>query len=216
MNKINMFQNNSKATSPVIGVMLMVVVTVILAAAVSSYSSGMVSTTSTAPTAVFDVKIEIDAIGNMGPDFPISYMSIKEITGDAIQTKDLKIITIDAGNNVTEVLPNSGNTDYSYSGTYIDNDTVQTYSSVVSGTSPYWNNPSDGMFGTNPDKDFGNYTLKPGIVMIADEYNNYVGTTGMEAMFSEWSSVKDGDWVTVRIIHIPSQKVIFQTEVEVI
>ena len=204
MNKINMFQNNSKATSPVIGVMLMVVVTVILAAAVSSYSSGMVSTTSTAPTAVFDVKIEKDAISDMGPDFPISYISIKEITGDAIQTKDLKIITIDAGNNVTEVLPNSGNTNY-------DNG----WGTDVNGTSPYWNNPSKGMFGT-PDKDFGNYTVKSGVVMVADEYNNYVGTTGMEAMFSEWNSVKDGDWVTVRIIHIPSQKVIFQTEVEVI
>ena len=212
MNKKNMFKNNSKATSPVIGVMLMVVVTVILAAAVSSYSSGMVSTTSTAPTAVFDVKIEKDAIGDMGPDYPFSYISIKEITGDAIQTKDLKIITIDAGNNVTEVLPNSGNTDYSYSGTW--NNT--TYTEYRTGTSPYWNNPSDGMFGTNPDKDFGNYTVKPGVVMVADEYNNYVGTTGMEAMFSEWNSVKDGDWVTVRIIHIPSQKVIFQTEVEVI
>ena len=212
MNKKNMFQNNSKATSPVIGVMLMVVVTVILAAAVSSYSSGMVSTSSTAPTAVFDVKIEKDAIGDMGPDYPFSYISIKEITGDAIQTKDLKIITIDAGNNVTEVLPNSGNTDYSYSGTW--NNT--TYTEYRTGTSPYLNNPSDGYFGTSPDKDFGNYTVKSGVVMVADEYNNYVGTTGMEAMFSEWNSVKDGDWVTVRIIHIPSQKVIFQTEVEVI
>lgn len=205
MNKINMFQNNSKATSPVIGVMLMVVVTVILAAAVSSYSSGMVSTTSTAPTAVFDVKIEKDAISDMGPDFPISYISIKEITGDAIQSKDLKIITIDAGNNVTEVLPNSGNTNY-----------VNGWMTIVNGTSPYWSNPSDGRFGTNPDKDFGNYTVKPGVVMIADEYNDYIGTTGMEAMFSEWSSISEGDWVTVRIVHIPSQKVIFQTEVEVI
>ena len=207
MNKINMFQNNSKATSPVIGVMLMVVVTVILAAAVSSYSSGMVSTSSTAPTAVFDVKIEKDIDATGMPGLTLSYISIKEITGDAIQSKDLKIITIDAGNNVTEVLPNSGNTDYNY--TYA----TTTY---VTGTSPYWNNPSDGMFGTNPDKDFGNYTVKSGVVMVADEYNNYVGTTGMDAMFSEWNSVKDGDWVTVRIIHIPSQKVIFQTEVEVI
>ena len=210
MNKKNMFQNNSKATSPVIGVMLMVVVTVILAAAVSSYSSGMVSTTSTAPTAVFDVKIEKNAIGDMGPDFPFSYISIKEITGDAMQSKDLKIITIDAGNNVTEVLPNSGNTNYNYYSSY-SNSTV-----YVNGTSPYLNNPSDGYFGTSPDKNFGNYTVKSGVVMVADEYSNYNGTTGMEAMFSEWSSVKDGDWVTVRIIHIPSQKVIFQTEVEVI
>jgi hypothetical protein len=164
-----------------------------------------VSTTSTAPTAVFDVKIEKDAIGDMGPDYPFSYISIKEITGDSIQTKDLKIITIDAGNNVTEVLPNSGNTNY-----------VNGWMTIVNGTSPYWNNPSDGYFGTNPDKDFGNYTVKPGVVMVADEYNNYVGTTGMDAMFSEWSSISEGDWVTVKIVHIPSQKVIFQTEVEVI
>jgi len=193
-----------KAVSPVIGVMLMIVVTVILAAAVSAYSSGMVSTTSAPPTAIFEVKIEKDAIGDMGPDYPFSYLSIKEITGDAILTKDLKIVTIDAGGIVTEVLPNSGNTVY-----------TSPYSSVT-GTSPYWNNPAEGYFGSSPDKDFGNYMLKPGVVMVADEYNNYVGTTGMEAMFSEWSSISDGDWVTIKIIHLPSQKVIFQTNVEVI
>ena len=191
-----------KGVSPVIGVMLMIVVTVILAAAVSAYSSGMVSTTSIPPTATFEVKIEKDVIGDMG--FPLSYMSIKEITGDAIPTKDLKIITIDAGGIVTEVLPNSGNTDY------------KAYGTKVTGTSPYWNNPAEGYFGSSTDTDFGNYMLKPGVVMVADEYNNYEGTTGMEAMFSEWSSISDGDWVTVKIIHLPSQKVIFQTNVEVI
>jgi len=195
---------DEKGASPVIGVMLMVVVTVILAAAVSSYSSGMISTTSAAPTATFDVRMEKDMDCTGMPGFTQSYISIKEITGDSIPTKDLKIITIDSGGNVTEVLPNSGNTNYDYG------------SGPITGTSPYWNNPADGYFGTNPEKDFGNYTVKPGVVMIADEYNNYVGTTGMDAMFSEWGSISEGDWVTVRIIHIPSQKVIFQTEVEVI
>ncbi|MEA1985724.1 MAG: type IV pilin N-terminal domain-containing protein [Euryarchaeota archaeon] len=201
--------NNSKATSPVIGIMLMVVVTVILAAAVSSYSSGMMTTTTVAPTAVFDVSVQKNAIGDMGPAYPFSYLTIKEVTGDSIKTKDLKIITVDAGGNVTEVLPSSGNTNYYY--TY----GASTYNR--NGTTPYWNGPE--YFGTGSEasmaKDFGNYTLKPGIAMTADEYSNYVGTTGMEVMFSEWSSVSSGDIVTIKIMHIPSQKVIFQKDIEV-
>ncbi|MEA1985722.1 MAG: type IV pilin N-terminal domain-containing protein, partial [Euryarchaeota archaeon] len=43
------------ATSPVIGVMLMLIVTVILAAAVGSHTSGMLTSTSPAPMATFEV-----------------------------------------------------------------------------------------------------------------------------------------------------------------
>ena len=109
---IRNFLRDSKAVSPVIGVMLMLVVTVILAAAVSAYSSGMMDTTSKAPVAAFEVDIVKDA-EQTGMSATASELSIKEITGDSIKTSDLKLITINPnayGIKVIETLPNNENT----------------------------------------------------------------------------------------------------------
>ncbi|SES64921.1 flagellin N-terminal-like domain-containing protein [Methanococcoides vulcani] len=203
----NMF-NNEKGTSPVIGVMLMVVVTVILAAAVSSYSSGMIETTEAAPMGVFDVTIEKDAAPVSGMT-PVSYMEIKHVTGDSMQTKDIKIMTIDANGTVTEILPNVINAEYYY----VWGGTVYDKTAGI----PHWNNPAYGYSGS-PETNFGNYTLRPGVTMSAATYDNYVAdpTTPMDVMFSDWENVEEGDFVNVKIVHIPSQKVIFQTNVEVI
>ncbi|MCD4704321.1 MAG: type IV pilin N-terminal domain-containing protein [Methanosarcinaceae archaeon] len=218
--------SNSKATSPVIGIMLMVVVTVILAAAVSSYSSGMMKSTEVAPTAMFDVKVVKDLEEVMGDYTYIkSFIVIKEVTGDSIPTKDLKIVTVnpntDCNFTTMEILPGVENADFNNGW------------SDKNGIVPFDNNPVNGYFGDSTDegslsKNFGNYTLRPGVSMVADQYSNYVGgtwnpdtgeyengATGMQAMFADWSSIDEGDFVTVKIVHIPSQKVIFQQNVEV-
>ncbi|AKB85872.1 type IV pilin N-terminal domain-containing protein [Methanococcoides methylutens] len=197
----NMF-NNEKGTSPVIGVMLMVVVTVILAAAVSSYSSGMIDTTESAPVATFDVKCVKDIDDSMSGT-TLSYLQIKQVTGESMPTADLKIMTTDANGVVTEILPNNGAT--AYNNGYSD----------VTGSAPYLNNPGIGFEG-NALTDFGNYTLKTGSVMDASQYGTDVGTTSLDVMFSDWANVSDGDFVNVKIVHTPSQKVIFQTDTEVI
>ncbi|WP_406657125.1 type IV pilin N-terminal domain-containing protein [Methanolobus sp. ZRKC2] len=204
----NMFLNNNKAASPVIGVMLMVVVTVILAAAVSSYSGSIGGSTKTAPSAVFEVQIKKGV--DIGGD-NMSFMKIKEVTGDSIDTKDLKIITtcINSDNNfsVTEVYPNQENTDRINGG-----------SPTINSVSPYWNNPAKGVFGTHEAVNFGNYVLKPGVVMVAESNENDVpksDRTGMEAMISDWKNVTSGDFITVTFVHIPSGKPIFNSEVEV-
>ncbi|WP_321416553.1 type IV pilin N-terminal domain-containing protein [uncultured Methanomethylovorans sp.] len=225
---------DSKAVSPVIGVMLMLVVTVILAAAVSSTSSGLMKSSDAAPSAVFDVKVVMTPAGSMGNPDP-SMMTITEVTGDAIDTKDLKIVTINpnaAGDNKTmEVVPGE-----------INCCRVSSKGIISYGIMPYLNNGVT-YFGTQTEagfaKNFGNYTLKPGVIMVADNYgytdsNNvysytaplwnaatgaYEGDederTGMQAMFADWANVSSGDFVTIKIIHTPTQKVIYQSEVEV-
>ncbi|WP_321430983.1 type IV pilin N-terminal domain-containing protein [uncultured Methanolobus sp.] len=201
--------NNNKAASPVIGVMLMVVVTVILAAAVSSYAGGLAGVTKTAPTATFEVQIKkgVDIGGEN-----ISFMKIKEITGDSIDTRDLKIITTYAVDNskfsMTEVYPNSSNT-------YLINGGTPTIPSV----SPYWSNPAMGDFGTDEEVNFGNYVLKPGVVMIAEGNEDDVpkdDACGIEAVIADWQNVSSGDFITVTLVHIPSGNSIFDSDVEVL
>jgi flagellin-like protein len=225
---------DSKAVSPVIGIMLMLVVTVILAAAVSSTSTGLMKSSEKAPTAVFDLKVVMVPSGSMGNPDP-SAMMITQVTGDSIPTKDLKIITINpnaAGDTKTmEVLPGT-----------INCRRVSSSGTTSHGVMPYHNNGVT-YFGTQTEagfaKNFGNYTLKPGVIMVADNYgytNEYVTfpytaplwnatagkyegnddeRTGMQAMFADWGNVSAGDFVTIKIIHMPSNKVIFQSEVEV-
>ncbi len=201
---MKMFKKDSKAVSPVIGVMLMLVVTVILAAAVSSTSTGMMKSTDAAPTAVFDVECVKDVDASFGMGVTASYLQIKEITGDSIPTDDLKIV-ITANGTITETLPGSGNIDISDNG----------HGTAVNGSAPYWNNPAVGFAG-DAAVDFGNYTVKPGVSMTADDYSNYVGTTALEGMISNWDDMDSGDFMNVKIIHLPTQKVIFTTDVEVV
>ncbi|MDI3485784.1 MAG: archaeal type pilus assembly protein PilA [Methanolobus sp.] len=202
------FLHDNAAASPVIGVMLMVVVTVILAAAVSSYAGGLVGGTKTAPSATFEVQIKkgVDIDGEN-----ISYMKIKEITGDSIDTSDLKIITTYADDNskyfMTEVYPNSVNVDW-----------VDGGSPSIDSVAPYWSNPAIGEFGTDGAVNFGNYTLKPGVVMLAESNEDELSghDTGLEALVSCWENVSSGDFITVTLVHTPSGKPIFDSDVEVV
>ncbi|MEA1984584.1 MAG: type IV pilin N-terminal domain-containing protein, partial [Euryarchaeota archaeon] len=226
-------------TSPVIGVMLMLIVTVILAAAVGSHTSGMLTSTSPAPMATFEVHIARDMSTQVdGQNTTISYMYIKEVTGNSIPTTDLRIVTDNphARGNVTimEISPGMENTYYrsSYPSQLAEN------SGYRAGTSPYWSNREGEVFGLGSEdsraRNFGNYTLRSGVCMVADEYGGYTGgtwdpmdgeydmaiglpttATGMQACFADWDSVSTGDIVNVRIMHIPSRTMLFRSDVEV-
>jgi FlaG/FlaF family flagellin (archaellin) len=160
--------------------MLMVVVTVILAAAVSSNSLGFMKGSDPAPYAVFDVQIkkDVDVGGSI-----ISFMEIKQVTGETIDTKELKITTFyaEGAAPLTEVFPSNS-------------------------TVPSWNNPAAN------ETEFGDYVLKPGRVMIAQSDVD----DGMEKMVTDWDEVDSGDFITVTLVHIPTGKVIFEADVEVV
>ena len=88
-------QQDACAVSPVVGVMLMLVVTIIIAAVVSAFSGGFFAASRPAPSAIFDVHIQaLEHVGaNQSSGFNVPDMSISEISGDAIPTKDLRITT---------------------------------------------------------------------------------------------------------------------------
>ena len=83
-------KKSDDAVSPVIGVMLMIVVTVVIAAVVTAFATGVVGETEPAPVAVLDVEIFSNVFaldrGLSGPDFWITHLS-----GDAVDTKDIEI-----------------------------------------------------------------------------------------------------------------------------
>jgi hypothetical protein len=155
-----------------------------------------------------------------------SYLTILQTAGDAIHTKDLKIITTNPNargeNKTMEIVPN------------VENTCIVSFT----GTSPFRNTgsfPVSGQF-------FGEYVIGPGISMLADEFPGYesdaiwdpdtgdyiVGSdgyrTGMQAMFADWGddpgdltddTINTGDTVGVKIIHTPSNKVLFNEMIEV-
>lgn len=102
-------KKSDDAISPVIGVMLMLAVTAMIAVAVVSLSTGMVTDTSVAPSAVLEVKIDRATIalipedgnydGEDGDGILYIHEStvyspdimIRHVSGDALPTKDLEL-----------------------------------------------------------------------------------------------------------------------------
>ena len=82
-------KKSDDAISPVIGVMLMLVVTVVIAAAVTIFATGVVGETEPAPVAVLDVEIFSNIFGLTGlygPDLWITHVS-----GEPVDTKDIEL-----------------------------------------------------------------------------------------------------------------------------
>ena len=77
------------AVSPVIGVMLMLVVTVVIAAVVVGFSTGLAGSSSTTPTAMFEVSGMDTGVTQYGEE--LIYLNIRHKGGDAIPLSDLKI-----------------------------------------------------------------------------------------------------------------------------
>ncbi len=222
-----------RGVSEVIAVMLLLVVTVLLASAVTTYV-GQFQPKRPTPTAVFECRIVKDAPSDMG--IPVTYMELKEVSGDTIPTKDLEIITYNPDaygpHKIMVVRPCSGNTHYYSWGHWIN------------GTSPYYNHviKKDGfiyLFGEvlyanwsfyktgDPPFDFGNYTVKPGVTMTADWYSGtpqapwnpktgwYKGdnVTGFCACIADGWNVTPGHYITVKIVYIPTHTVIWEKKV---
>ena len=81
-------KGKSRAVSPVVGVMLMLVVTVILAAVVNSFAGGLAGTQKKTPQASFDVKIRSMETTGGAPE-----LAIKHLGGDPVPTKNVKLVT---------------------------------------------------------------------------------------------------------------------------
>lgn len=215
-------KKSDDAVSPVIGVMLMLVITVIIAAVVTGFATGLVKDTEPAPTAVLDARIfsNVEVLadevhsGLTGPDFWITHVS-----GDPIDTGDVEI----------RVSWTDQNGKYHYS-TY---SAAQFKSDHPEGVENYREQPmyvkTSGLgFGLN--NFFGEVILTPGLKLTATADflslgDDNKGSPFMNAIFNngDWEMNDDesdgclgvmqylpkGTAVDVMLLHIPSNKAIF-------
>ena len=102
--------SNERAVSPVVGVMLMLVVTIIIAAVVSAFAGGLGGSQQKAPSAVLDVTIHAlenqGAMEGYGSGYYIPTMTITEVSGETLPTKNLKITTSFTNSSGTEFTGN--------------------------------------------------------------------------------------------------------------
>lgn len=194
---------DSRAVSPVVGVMLMLVVTIVLAAVVSSFAGGMAETEQKAPSASLsaDIKKEYNAMAGE----VVYYAIFEHLSGDPLPTKDLQIITYYTHPNGTVFKhitdKNSPLTNLGWG-----------YARV-----PFLNDMRGGYATANPDKWFGNFTLMPGDIM---ETGAGYGSEGLSSLLG--FNVTDpayefdrGSTVEIKILHVPSGKYILDKEVVV-
>ena len=225
-----MQKKSDDAVSPVVGVMLMIVITVVIAAVITTFATGVTSDAEAAPVAVLDVEIyeyyqALDSSG--GPDFHISHIS-----GDPIDTKDITIQLswehngksyfstysadsfkakhrngVDGGGGVSRMQP-------MYVKTPVTEDMRKEYSS------------------SNLDYYFGDVILESGMRLTAtadfltkgqtntqSDYMDIIFNNGetddLDSTYGIMAEMPKDTAVQVTILHVPSNKAIYDKEVVV-
>lgn len=108
------------AVSPVIGVMLMLVVTVVIAAVVVGFSTGLAGSSSTTPTALYevsDVETWVDPTIGVGE---VAYLNIRQKGGDSVPLNELQITLETVGgenNGLTRTIIATDDAEGSFDGT---------------------------------------------------------------------------------------------------
>lgn len=232
-------KNGEAAVSPVVGVMLMLVVTIIIAAVVSGFAGNTVSGKDKAPSANVEFHIR------NGGDNATSYFTMKVLgVSEPIATKNLRLITswTTTGKNATSLdygnATIGGSTSYSgkanvkvtgetsaYTG---NNLTVPTgYGNGVTEWANDTYHPQGAQWGyfslsagtTTFDKP-GDYGLTGcGSGSVCSNYNysdNHEGVDAMESILGRnWTYLRQGDSVNVRILDAQSGKMIVDQNVVV-
>lgn len=232
-------KKSDDAISPVIGVMLMLVITVVIAAVITVFATGTVADTEPAPTAVLDVEIfdyyqALDSSG--GPDFHITH-----IAGDAVDTKDLEIRLSWENNGKSYFSTYSADSFKSQHSTGVDGGGGDIRWQPMYVKTPLTHDMIDeGEFGTekgaskvNPmDYYFGDAVLKSGMCLTAtadflidnkkntrslymDIIFNNGKTDGLDSEYGIMKVMPEGTAVNVMILHVPSNKAIFDKVVYV-
>lgn len=195
------------AVSPVVGVMLMLVVVIIIAAVVSAFAGGQAGSVNKPPTVSMEVWID------PGDSFADTEMNFRHLGGDPVHTKDIQIITVfknSSGYVYRHIQTSSSDPSYMYS-------TASNRNRL-----PYLADITTGKAASNPaTKDFGNYTLNTGDVMTTNNLWGMAELLGIPwtrgSPFSDShlddSSLKPGSIITVKILHTPSGKMIFEKDV---
>ena len=221
-------KKSDDAVSPVIGVMLMIVIVVVIAAVVTAFATGVVGETEPAPVAVLDVEIFSNVFaldqGLSGPDFWITHLS-----GDAVDTKDIEIRLSWTHDGCSHYSTYSAEGCYdkypsgiaNYPGVGMARDQPM-YVKMVGGKGPF-----------GLDHYFGDVVLTPGLKLTAcaDCINygslspiRYTKSPFMDIVFDNgdihtdsgdgiMEHLKAGTAVDVMIVHLPSNKAIYDKTV---
>lgn len=209
------------AVSPVVGVMLMLAITVMIAAIVSAAAGGLAATEKKAPGAILDVSIYAakDYSG-----YPMPSMTIKHISGNVLQTKDLQLITYyrtPSGQTVKGSL--SGQAAVKGNDTCTSAFKADMYCGVLF---IFEEKYGDDMI-RDSDSGYANWfgnasaTFHPGDVLATPAQLCGSGPTNnpsMEYLFPGVNFPSDfpaGSVVAVKIIHTPSGQIIFDKDVVV-
>jgi len=221
-------KKQDSAVSPVVGVMLMLAVTIMIAAIVSATAGSFSNTEKKAPGAILDVSIY--GAKDYG-DFSAPTMTIKHVSGNVLQTKDLQIVTY-------YTVPGSGN----ISRGSLSGETAVTLKNGRCGTlfindeNRFGTQTVQPLTGGGNGNWFGNAsaTFRPGDILVTpaqyckDEDTDAQNpdlhrNPGMEKLFPNVNFIKSstsgtdefpaGGVVTVKIIHTPSGQIIFDKDV---
>lgn len=185
---------NERAVSPVIGVMLMLVVVIIIAAVVSGFSGSMLGGQKKAPMLSVDTHIKNNGYWT-GSLFSMQVTGVES----AIPTNDLKIVTSWSHVNATSKVRTTGGATVNPSSTnthiYFSPSGSTTNMDDYKGVAPwgYGLGVGDQSFsagggstkGTSTDKYFGNYSLGVGTVMYAEPFG--AGTAPYSGGFTGFS-----------------------------
>lgn len=238
------FSTNEGAVSPVVGVMLMLVVTIIIAAVVSAFAGGLSTGTEKAPVASFETHISNSGswgtssfdLAVISADKAIPTKDLKLVT-TWTNSSGYPIVTTITGPLST---PNT----YYKCGSSTETDRSKCENNYTSplGFGPGVNRTmASGNY--YPDQHWGNYSLMSGTHLHnsaagfsstiggygskVDSRYQYTsgsyylgpedtGTDAMQAMFGKgWQELRPGKVVNIQLIHIPSQKVIYDKDVTV-
>ena len=207
---------NQDAVSPVVGVMLMLVVTIIIAAVVSSFASGLGTTSEAAPTVSLAVNIQGSTLSQKA--------TIENLGGEALPTKDLQIIVeytipetalvgdtgiiplADAGKVLTHVI--DGSLDPKNTANHLNTSADIGYPWITQRT-----NNEDEVTQRTADKTFGTATLVSGSTLTFD-LRYFLGLGDSEPVGGKYG-IKEGVPVHVSILHTPSGKTIYDKDVKV-
>lgn len=227
------------AVSPVVGVMLMLVVTIIIAAVVSAFAGGLGSTVQKAPT----VSAETSII-NTGYYYGSQFTMVITGVSEPIPTKDVKLVTswkAKNGNVSRTVVVSDGLVDnYRYGS---GNNTVKGIAPWAAGPGTdgfgmfVTKTPNQhfgnytltsgitmraypmGPWGPTPSDAGGYGPLSPTYTYVdGTRFKPISGneTDAMQAVLGKtWNDLRPGDIVNVKLIHIPTGKLMYEQNVVV-
>jgi len=205
---------NDEGVSPVVGVMLMLSVTVIIAAIVSAAAGGLSGTEKKSPSAILEVHF-YDNRSYSGGAFSSDTMTIEQVSGTPLQTKDLSISTYFRNSSML------------VKGSLMGEKYVEVGSQncgVLFINNPdRFGDPRQSLDTTGYQSWFGNSSavLMAGDVLVTPA--QYLGSSNNTALHQILAIDPDADpayragaVVNVKIVHIPSGQVIFDKDVVIV